>query len=231
MSSKPTHNFRPDGTLIIVSGPSGAGKTTLVNSVCRYFRGLGNEIHFSVSHTTRAVRSGEENGVHYWFIEPSEFSRMRGEGEFIESALVHGQMYGTSRREVEQRLSWGQDVILDIDVQGARIIAESAELKPRSVSVFVFPPSFEELKRRLERRGQNSPEEIEFRLRKAEQEIADGLTFYDYVIINDDMEIAADCLKAAVIAKKLKTSSAIDKLRKMARQFKEEQSAGYPSEH
>lgn len=227
MSSSRTVNFRPDGTLIVVSGPSGAGKTTLVNALCAYFREkVESEIHFSVSHTTRAPREGERDGVDYHFVTCAEFEQMRSRGEFIESAGVHGQLYGTSRAEVEGRLSRGQDVILDIDVQGARLISENEDLKQRAVTVFVFPPTFEELRRRLEARGQNTSEEIESRLEKAEGEIAQGLEFYNYVIINDDLKIATDCLRAAVIAKKLKTSSARERLRNAALSFKEEHRAG-----
>jgi guanylate kinase len=226
MSSSRTFNFRPDGTLIAVSGPSGAGKTTLVNAVCSYFGELGSQIHFSVSHTTRAPREGERDGVDYHYVTREEFEAMRERGEFIESAHVHGQLYGTSRHEVEERLRRGQDVILDIDVQGARLISENPDFKQRSVMVFVFPPTFDELRRRLEARGQNSAEEIESRLEKAEGEIAHGLDFYDYVIINDDLAIAVDCLRAAVIAKKLKTSSARERLRDAAKNFKEEHRAG-----
>lgn len=226
MSSSPTLNFKPDGTLIIVSGPSGAGKTTLVRGVCEYFKALDNEIHFSVSHTTRPPRTGEQNGVDYYFIDDAEFQQMEQAGEFIECAHVHGRRYGTSRAEVEGRLLRNHDVILDIDVQGARLIHRDRELRARSVLVFVFPPNFEELRMRLERRNLNSQEEIERRLEKAEAEIAEGLDFYDYVIINDDMKIAIDCLQAAVISKKLKTSAAQEKLRLMALNFKEEHRAG-----
>jgi guanylate kinase len=148
-------------------------------------------------------------------------------GEFIESAIVHGQLYGTSRKEVEFRLQQNHDVILDIDVQGARLISQNEMLKPRSVSVFVFPPSFADLQRRLEQRGLNTADEIERRLQKAESEIAQGLNFYDYVIINDDRDVAAECLKAAIIAKKLSTSTAKENLKQMALNFKEEHRAGF----
>lgn len=231
MSNSPTANFKPDGTLIIVSGPSGAGKTTLVNRVCDYFRALGSEIHFSVSHTTRSPRTGERDGVEYHFVTRDEFEKMAARGEFIEWAQVHGNLYGTARGEVERRLADHHDVILDIDVQGARLISENRDLKERSVSIFVFPPSFEALRRRLEERGLNSVDEIEFRLQKAESEIRQGLDFYDYVIINDDREIATDCLKAAVISKKLNTTSTKERLSRMASSFKEEHRAGSAREY
>lgn len=227
MSSSRTANFKPDGTLIIVSGPSGAGKTTLVNRVCDYFsEKLGSDIHFSVSHTTRRPRGDETDGVEYYFVDRAKFEMMIDRGEFIEWAHVHGNLYGTAKSEVENRLANNSDVILDIDVQGARKIYENKELASRAVLVFVFPPSFEELRRRLELRGSNTKEEIDFRLQKAESEIEKGLDFYDYVIINDDRDIAIDCLKSAIIAKKLNTSSCKERLSRMALTFKEEHRAG-----
>lgn len=220
-SSPPTANFHPDGTLIIVSGPSGAGKTTLVNKVRDYFRSINHMLHFSVSHTTRPPRAGEVDGVNYHYVTGPVFDEMIAGGEFLEWAHVHGHRYGTARSEVEGRLAREQDVILDIDVQGARLISENAAIKPRSVSVFVIPQSFEELEKRIRDRGLNTESEIDLRLKKAYSEIETGFTFYDYVIINDNVEIAAECLRAAVIAKKLKTSSALEKLRERAMKFKE----------
>jgi guanylate kinase len=220
-SSSSTANFHPDGTLIIVSGPSGAGKTTLVNSVRDYFRSINHTLHFSVSHTTRAARAGEVDGVNYYYVSDEVFDRMVDRGEFLEWAHVHGHRYGTSRLEVEQRLARQQDVILDIDVQGAQLISENAAIKPRSVSVFVIPQTFEELEKRIRDRGLNTEFEIDMRLKKAYSEIEQGFTFYDYVIINDDVAIAAECLRAAIIAKKLKSSSALEKLRERAMKFKE----------
>ena len=215
-----TVNFCPDGTLVIVSGPSGAGKTTLVRLVREYFAKLNNNLHFSVSHTTRSMRAGEVDGTDYYFVDRATFEAMQERGEFIESAHVHGHLYGTSRKEVEGRLAQNQDVILDIDVQGAKIIADDPDLRERSVSVFVFPPTFKDLERRLRARSQNSEQEIEIRLSKAFKEIEEGFDYYNYVIINDVAEIAADCLKSAIIAKKLKKSSALERLRI---QFKEEE--------
>lgn len=216
-----SENVRADGTLIIVSGPSGAGKTTLVDRICAYFRDHGNEMHFSVSHTTRPPRAGEIDGVNYHFVSHSEFNAMQAAGEFLESAFVHSNWYGTARSEVENRLATGGDVILDIDVQGARLIAGIESLRSRAVSVLVFPPSFADLRGRLEARGLNTAEEVERRLEKASDELLEGLSFYDYVIINDDVEIAADCLKSAVIATKMKNSKTRNRLREMAGRFKE----------
>jgi guanylate kinase len=221
MSNEKSINIRPSGTLVIVSGPSGAGKTTLVDRVCRYFEELDNPLHFSVSHTTRDRRKGEVDGVDYHFVSQDLFLRMATHGEFLEWAHVHGHMYGTSVGEVRSRLKQGQDVILDIDVQGARQISENRELQPHAVSVFVFTRSFEELEARLRKRGQNTEEQVQMRLAEARREIEHGINFYDYVIINDVVDTAAECLKAAVIAKKLKSSGAENTIRELARRFSE----------
>ena len=130
-------NFHADGTLFIVSGPSGAGKTTLINRVVEQLEPLGLKLYFSVSHTTRAPRTGEVEGQNYYFVAVSEFQRMIDGGEFLEWAHVHEQRYGTSKHEVASRLARGEDVILDIDYQGAKQIAEDPNLEGRSLSVFI----------------------------------------------------------------------------------------------
>jgi len=219
-------NFHADGTLFIVSGPSGAGKTTLINSVREQLRPLGLELYFSVSHTTRRPRQGEAEGKNYYFTSDDIFRRMVANGEFLEWAFVHEQLYGTSKMEVQSRLRRGEDVILDIDYQGARQIASDAELNERSLNVFIFPPSLDVLERRLRDRGLNSDQEIETRLRKAIDEIDAGKEFYHYVIINDDLAVATECLKAAIIAKKLQTKTALEAIDTMAERFKEEQHNG-----
>jgi guanylate kinase len=219
-------NFHADGTLFIVSGPSGAGKTTLINKVREQLRLLNLELYFSVSHTTRRPRSGEVEGKNYYFVSDEAFRRMVDKGEFLEWAHVHEQLYGTSKMEVLSRLRRGEDVILDIDYQGARQIAGDAELNERSLNVFIFPPSLDVLERRLRDRGLNSDQEIETRLRKAIDEIDAGKEFYHYVIINDDLAVATECLKAAIIAKKLQTKTALEAINRMTERFKEEQHNG-----
>lgn len=221
-----SNNFHADGTLFIVSGPSGAGKTTLIDRVRRDLSNLGIPLYFSVSHTTRRARTGEIPGVSYHFVSDSEFSVMVERGEFLEWAHVHANRYGTSRAEVVQRLRAGQDVILDIDYQGARQIAEDGELKARSLSVFIFPPSLDVLSQRLRSRGLNTEEEIDLRVRKAIDEISAYKDFYQYIIINDDLGIAAECLKAAIIARKLQTKTALEAIAEMAERFKEEDRNG-----
>jgi guanylate kinase len=219
-------NFHADGTLFIVSGPSGAGKTTLINNVREQLRALNLELYFSVSHTTRRPRQGEVEAKNYYFVGQETFRRMIDKGEFLEWAFVHEQLYGTSKIEVLSRLRRGEDVILDIDYHGARQIAGDAELNERSLNVFIIPPSLDVLERRLRDRGLNSDQEIETRLRKAIDEIDAGTEFYHYVIINDDLAVATECLKAAIIAKKLQTKTALEAIHTMAERFKEEQHNG-----
>ena len=226
MSSSSTLNFHPDGTLLIVSGPSGAGKTTLITQTREQLARIGIHLHFSVSHTTRPPREGEKEGREYYFVSRKQFEQMARNGEFIEFAVVHGNLYGTSKKEVLTRIDRGDDVGLDIDVQGARQIAGIPELKRRSVMVFLFPPSFQEMEARIRARRQNSEEDILIRLGKAveeiDQAIEQGFSFYDYIVINDSVDVATECLKAAIIAKKIRTNAALEALQSMARQFKEE---------
>jgi guanylate kinase len=219
-------NFHPDGTLFIVSGPSGAGKTTLINRVREQLVPLGIELYFSVSHTTRKPRNGEVAGESYHFVSDEEFDGMVARTEFLEWAHVHANRYGTSRSEVSGRLASGQDVILDIDYQGAKLIDQDPELEPRSLNVFIFPPSLDVLEQRLRQRSLNTDDEIELRLRKAIDEIDEGKEFYEYIIINDNLEVATECLKAAIIAKKLQTRTALDAIGRMAERFKEEDRNG-----
>ncbi|HEX7808155.1 MAG TPA: guanylate kinase [Thermoanaerobaculia bacterium] len=219
-------NFHSDGTLFIVSGPSGAGKTTLIDRVRNQLAPVGIELYFSVSHTTRRPRTGEIPGVSYHFVSAEDFEVMVQAGEFLEWAHVHANRYGTSKAEVLGRLRDGQDVILDIDYQGAKQIAADPDLRPRSLSVFIFPPSLDALERRLRARSLNTDDEIDLRLRKAIDEINEGKDFYHYIIINDQLDVAAECLKAAIIAKKLQTKTALEAIAEMAERFKEEDRNG-----
>jgi guanylate kinase len=216
-------NFHSDGTLFIVSGPSGAGKTTLIQRVREQLEPIGISLYFSVSHTTRKPRAGEVEGKSYYFVSGDRFDGMVKRGEFLEWAHVHEQRYGTSKAEVIARLDRGEDVVLDIDYQGARQIAEDPWLNERSLNVFIFPPSFDVLEQRLRERRLNTEEEIRTRLGKAIAEIDAYKDFYRYVIINDDLSVATECLKGAIIAKKLQTKTALEAISAMAERFKEEQ--------
>jgi len=167
--------------LIVVTGPSGSGKSTILRHVLRDLRG----VRFSVSHTTRPRRPSEKDGRDYHFVDRAVFERMVRRNAFVEWAVVHGQLYGTSKREVAGR-GKGGDVILDIDVQGARQVRA---LGLDAVFVFILPPAFRELRRRLAERGEDKPAVVESRLRTARREIKDYDRF-DYVVINDRLDRA-----------------------------------------
>jgi guanylate kinase len=184
------------GSLFIVSAPSGAGKTSLVAALLA----ADPLIKKSISYTTRAARPGEENGRHYHFVAEEAFERMRADNQFLETALVHGNRYGTSRRTVETECGAGNDVVLEIDWQGAQQIRR---LKPEAVTIFVLPPSIETLQERLRGRGQDSAEVIASRIAAARGEIA-HVSDFDYVIINDDFHRAAQDLTSIVRAERLK---------------------------
>lgn len=185
------------GDLFIVSSPSGAGKTTLIRRVLEDPR-IGASLHFSVSHTTRAPRGRETNGVEYHFCDEAAFRKLEAEGGFLEWATVHGNLYGTSRGEVEPRLASGIDVLLDIDVQGARQVRSSV---PEAVKVIVFPPSREILEARLRSRASDAPDAVARRLAVAAKEMAEFGEF-DYAIINDSLEPAVDELRSIIVARR-----------------------------
>lgn len=182
----------PPGSIIVISAPSGAGKTTLVTRLLRSVRGL----RFSVSHTTRAPRAGERHGREYFFVSRRAFEGMVRRGEFVEWAEVHGHLYGTSRKALREAQSGGHDVLLDLDVQGYRQVRERL---PDAVSIFVVPPSLAELEHRLRRRHSDVPAEIERRLADARREIRCWLE-YDFLIVNDAIVPAVQALGAVVMA-------------------------------
>lgn len=183
------------GKLFILSAPSGAGKTTILKKVMAQLEHLA----FSVSHTTRSPRSTEKNGVDYHFVSVMEFKRMQERDLFLEWAEVHGNYYGTSRLSVLEQLELGQDIILDIDIQGAAIIARDKSVQ--SVTVFVAPPSLAELESRLRGRGTDSNETIELRLRNAAREMA-AAKDYDYLVINDKLDDAVTTMQSVIIAER-----------------------------
>jgi guanylate kinase len=203
------------GDLLIVSSPSGAGKTSLIRKLLLDVTLGPGSLHFSVSHTTRASRGGEVDGREYYFVSPEEFVALREADGFLESAEVHGHLYGTSRKEVEPRLAAGVDVLLDIDVQGARQVRSRI---PEVVKIFVFPPSREVLENRLRSRATDSPESVSRRLAAARKELAE-FGEYDYAIINEDLGAAADELRAILVARRASRDRRRERLEAILRTF------------
>ena len=184
------------GNLFVVAAPSGAGKSSLVKALLE----LDSHLAVSVSHTTRAPRGQEQDGREYWFISEPEFRAMVDRGEFFEWAQVHGNLYGTSRKAIEDRLQHGEDVVLEIDWQGALQIKQ---LFPHAVLIFILPPSWDELLQRLHRRGEDHPDVIDQRMANARLEVAQARHF-DFVIINALFETALFDLKTVVHSQRLK---------------------------
>lgn len=180
------------GTLFVVSAPSGAGKTTLVKLLLE----RDAKVRHSISYTTRAPRPGEQNGREYHFIDIPTFTAMRERGEFLEWAEVHGNFYGTSRPWLEAQMQAGDDMLLEIDWQGA---AQVREIFPEAVGIFIMPPSIEELERRLRGRNQDSDEVIQRRVAAAMGEMR-HVEEFDFVIINNNLQEALDDMCAAVRA-------------------------------
>ena len=187
------------GNLFVITAPSGAGKSSLV----RALMAADPALQLSVSHTTRAPRGQEQSGREYYFVSPEAFESMVQAEAFVEWAHVHSHRYGTSRQEVEDKIAQGADIILEIDFQGALQIKRRF---PKAVAVFILPPSWEELRARLVKRGEDSPEVIEMRLKNAATEMAQVERF-DYVIINDLFERALADLQIVVQSQRLKLPS------------------------
>lgn len=185
------------GMLIIISGPSGTGKGTLVKKLMD----SDPSITFSCSVTTRAPRVGEMEGVHYHFISEAEYDRLLAQNAFLEHATVHGHRYGTLRAEVRQSLERGRNVLLDVDPQGALSVMEQEQ---DYVSIFILPPSFSALRVRLHTRNTDDPAEIERRLRNARGEVK-NIHRYQYAVINDDLELAFVQLQSIINAEKQRT--------------------------
>ncbi|MCI5117885.1 MAG: guanylate kinase [Candidatus Electrothrix sp. LOE1_4_5] len=190
-----------EGILLVVSAPSGCGKTTILKKLMAKISNL----EFSVSHTTRQPRRGEQDGKDYHFVTEEEFIALRDQqpSGFLEWAEVHGNLYGTSRQAVEEIVATGKDVVLDIDIQGADQVRENAN----PVTVFISPPTPEELERRLRKRGTETPEDIDSRLANAESEMA-AASRYRYLIINDELEQAVRDLQAIVVAERRRQNTA-----------------------
>lgn len=186
------------GMLLIISGPSGTGKGTLVEKLMN----IDPSFRFSCSVTTREPREGEIEGVHYHFVTEESFQKLVAQGAFLEHATVHGHNYGTLRAPVEQMMQSGCNVLLDIDTQGALNVMQNAK---DYVSVFIMPPSFQDLRVRLHHRRTDDEAEIERRLRNARQEVQ-KTDRYQYVVVNDNLELAFAQLQAIVTAEKLRTT-------------------------
>jgi len=200
------------GSLYVVVAPSGAGKTTLVDGLLK----KEPNIKLSPSYTTRAPRIGEVDGVDYLFVTRAKFEAMISDGEFLEYADVYGNYYGTGRRWIEEQLEGDHDVLLEIDFQGARQVRK---LFPQMVGVFILPPSIDELRNRLHRRGKDSPEAIERRMASARNEISHVLEF-EYIIVNERFEAALDDLLSVVHAARVSRAQQAIRLAPLLDQFK-----------
>ena len=213
MSSEPKEPGAqpPAGTLFVVSSPSGGGKGTLIQRVLK----LVPDLRYSVSYTTRTPRPGEVHGREYCFVTRKEFEEMAAAGGFLEYAVVHGNLYGTSRKQVMRETCAGCDIVLEVDVQGA---ASVRGLMLDSVSIFILPPSFELLRERLIARGTDTAEELELRLRNAPKEL-ESYSSFDYVIINDDADRAAGQLASIISAERAKTERQDRIVREIIRSF------------
>ncbi len=194
--------MKQEGLLYIVSAPSGAGKTSLSNELIDIFPNLRH----SVSYTTRVPRPGETDGVDYFFVSREEFERMSVAGEFAEWAEVHGNFYGTAVRTLEKFCSQGINLILDIDCQGARQLKKSCYRD--AVYIFILPPSFEELRKRLKGRNTDSQDVIERRMRVAMDEVKES-SWYDYLVVNDDFPRALEKLRSIIIAEQCRTERVV----------------------
>ncbi len=197
--------------LFVISAPSGAGKTSVIRTLLQ----TDINVTLSISYTTRPSRRDEKNGQDYFFVDRATFKAMQEHGEFLESAEVYGNFYGTSRKWIEETLSSEQDVLLEIDYQGAQQVRT---LYPQAVSIFILPPSMETLKNRLEQRGMDESKIIERRLSAACSEIS-HLNSFDYVVVNHELETAAREISCIIQAERLKTMRQLVKQRALIAEF------------
>jgi guanylate kinase len=202
MNGKRTGDTRREGIILILSAPSGTGKTTLINRLLA----VSPELRVLVSYTTRPRRGDEIAGKDYHFVTARRFAAMQAQGEFAEFAQVHDFFYGTPRKALERCVSQGRDILLDIDVQGAQTIKK---LYPRAVAIFLVPPSWQELRRRLASRGTDGPKTISRRLANAKREIQ-AIVGYDYYVVNRDVKNALVQLTSIVRAERLKVSRVVE---------------------
>jgi guanylate kinase len=200
------------GKLFIISSPSGGGKGTLIREILK----VVPKVTLSVSFTTRPKRPGEEHAKDYFFVSEPEFLDLIKKNAFLEYAQVHGHLYGTSREYVEEKLKEGQDVILEIDIQGARSVKK---LPLETISIFIMPPSFQVLRERLIARGTESEESLKIRLENAINEV-EAYKEFDYVVINDNLHEAIENLKAIFVAERLRTQNQLDQIDQILHSFK-----------
>ena len=195
------------GQLFVITAPSGTGKNTIIEMVRNDLKGLG----YSISHTTRAPRKGEITGVHYYFVGKKEFEKMIQAQEFVEWAVVYDQLYGTAVSSVRGAQVSGKDVLLDLDIQGARQIKKRF---PDSTSIFIIPPSLQALRERLEKRSSHDGTNIELRMTEAAEEIRECQNF-DFLIINDDLRQAVREVEAVIVAVKAQTKNRLPSIEQM----------------
>jgi guanylate kinase len=199
------------GNLFIISSPSGGGKGTLIRRVLENVPNIG----YSVSFTTRPPRGGEVNGTDYQFVSRTEFENLVGQGEFLEYAEVHGNLYGTSLSQTERMTGAGRDVILEIDVQGAEKVKRKV---PEAVSIFILPPSFEVLRNRLEARATEDKYDLQLRLKNSPGEV-ERYTEFDYVIINDEVEKASFELESIIRGERVRRERQKENIKEVIKTF------------
>jgi len=185
------------GQIFVISGPSGTGKTTIIRAI----RESVSEIGYSISHTTREPRDGEIQGKHYYFVTGRDFERMVGEGRFVEWAYVYGHLYGTSYSSLENAMQSGEDLLVDLDIRGAEAIKGHF---PESLSVFILPPSMEDLEARLRARATSDREDVDLRLKKAAEEVK-SCREYDFIVVNDDLAHTVHEIEAIILAERAHT--------------------------
>jgi len=204
--------------MMVVSAPSGAGKTTL----CRELLKIVPALHFSVSYTTRPPRHREKNGKDYFFVSPEEFERMERRGEFIEREEIFGNLYGTSRNDIESVLAGGDDLLLDVDTRGAKNLKQALN---EGIYVFILPPSLQVLEERLRRRGSEDEPSMIRRLECAIDEINDNY-WYDYIIFNDKVNVSVSVLQSIYVAEKNRRIRQLDKVAEVIRSKEENRTDG-----
>ena len=201
-------NLEPQkGQLFLITAPSGTGKNTIIEVVRKDLKGLG----YSISHTTRAPRKGEIDGIHYYFVRKKQFEKMIQAQEFVEWAVVYNELYGTSISSVRSAQVSGKDVLLDLDIQGARQIKKRF---PDSTSIFIVPPSLQTLRERLEKRSSYDGTDIDLRMNEAVQEIRECRNF-DFLVVNDDLRQAVREVEAVIVAVKAQTKLRLPSIEQM----------------